>query len=67
MMNSFNHITVTTRKNVILALYYGLLFVKDLENLQFSNSGVKVEILWEYKIGVKIYDVKVEFIKDLKC
>ena len=41
------------------------LFVKDLENPQFLNSGAKLEILWGYKCGAKIYGVKVEFIENV--
>lgn len=38
------------------------LFVKDLENPQFSNTGAKVEIMWGYKCGAKIYGKKVKFV-----
>jgi len=41
------------------------LFLKDLENPQFSNSGAKVEIMWGYENGVKISGAKVEFVKDV--
>ena len=41
------------------------LFVKDLENPQFSNSGAKVEIMWGYANGAKICGAKVELVKKL--
>ena len=36
------------------------LFVKDLRNPQFSNSGAKVVIMWGYTSGVNIYGAKVK-------
>ena len=41
------------------------LFVKDLGNLQFSNSGVKVERMWGYASGAKLFGAKVVFVKIL--
>ena len=37
--------------------------MKDLGSLQFSNSGVKVEIMWGYASGANICGAKVVFIK----
>ena len=39
------------------------LFVKDLENPQFPNSGAKMVIMWGYACGAKIYGAKVVFVK----
>ena len=39
------------------------LFVKDLINPQFLNSGARVVIMWGYTSGAKIYGVKVVFVK----
>ena len=41
------------------------LFVKDLVNPQFSNSGAKMVIMWGYTSGAKIYGEKVVFVKKL--
>ena len=41
------------------------LFVKDLRNPQFSNSGAKVVIMWGYESGAKIYGAKVVLVKRL--
>ena len=41
------------------------LFVKDLGNPQFSNSGAKVVLLWGYACGAKIYGAKMMLVKTL--
>ena len=41
------------------------LFVKDLVNPQFSNSGAKVVIMWGYTSGAKSYGAKVVLVKML--
>lgn len=41
------------------------LSVKDLVSHQFSNSGVKVEIMWGYESGAKFFGVKEEFVKKI--
>ena len=32
---------------------------------QFLNSGAKVDIMWGYKCGVKVYGVKVVFVNEI--
>ena len=40
-------------------------FVQNFLNLEISNSGVKVVIMWGYESGAKIYCAKVVLVKRL--